>query len=61
MPELADIFHLHGPDYIAQYQDRLLPSHRRAIRDICACRTESLGGHLYRCPQCHKDHFPYHS
>jgi hypothetical protein len=61
MPELADIFHLHGPDYIAQYQDRLLPSHRRAIRDICACRTESLGGHLYRCPQCHKDHFQYHS
>jgi len=61
MPELADIFRLHGPDYIAKYHDRLLPSHRRAMRDICACRTESLGGHLYRCPQCHKEHFQYHS
>jgi len=61
MPELADIFRLHGPDYIAKYQDRLLPSHRRALHDICACRTETLGGHLYRCPQCHKEHYQYHS
>lgn len=61
MPELADIFRLHGPDYIAKYHDRLLPSHRRAIADICDCRTESLGGHLYRCPQCHKQHYQYHS
>jgi hypothetical protein len=61
MPELADILRLHGPDYLANYQDRLLPSHRRAMQDISTCRTESLGGHLYRCPQCHKDHFQYHS
>ena len=61
MPELADILRLHGPDYIAKYHDRLLPSHRRAMQDICDCRTESLGGHLYRCPQCHKEHFQYHS
>ena len=26
----------------------LLPSHRRAITDIIACRTEALGGHLWR-------------
>ncbi len=61
MPELADILRLHGPDYIAKYHDRLLPSHRRAIRDICACRTEALGGHLYRCPKCQKEHYRYHS
>jgi hypothetical protein len=61
MPELADIFRLHGPDYIAKYHDRLLPSHRRALQDICACRTDSLGGHLYLCPQCHKERFQYHS
>ena len=61
MPELAEILRLHGPDYMAIYQDRLLPSHRRAIQDICACRTETLGGHLYRCPQCHKEHYQYHS
>jgi hypothetical protein len=61
MPELADILRLHGPDYVAKYQNRLLPSHRRAIKDICACRTETMGGHLYRCPKCQQDHYRYHS
>ena len=28
------------------------PSHRRAIADILACRTEALGGHLERCTAC---------
>ncbi len=61
MPELADILRLHGPAYLAKYHARLLPSHRRAIQDIAACRTAALGGHLYRCPQCHQDHYQYHS
>jgi hypothetical protein len=61
MPELADIFRLHGPAYVATYHDRLLPSHRRAIQDICACRTEASGGHVYRCPQCQQEHYRYHS
>jgi hypothetical protein len=61
MPELADILRLHGPAYLVKYQDRLLSSHRRAIQDLCACRTEELGGHLYRCPQCQQEHYQYHS
>jgi ribosomal protein L37AE/L43A len=61
MPELADILRLHGPAYLAKYGTRLLPSHRRAIQDITACRTAALGGHLYRCPQCQQDHYQYHS
>jgi len=61
MPELADLLRLHGPAYLAKYHDRLLPSHRRAIRDLCACRTAALGGHLYRCPQCQQEHYQYHS
>ena len=61
MPELADILRRHGPEYLAKYHDRLLPSHRRALQDICACRTEALGGHLYRCPQCQQEHYQYHS
>jgi len=61
MPELADIFRLHGPEYLAKRQDRLLPSHRRTIQDICDCRTETLGGHIYRCPQCRQEHYRYHS
>jgi putative transposase/transposase-like zinc-binding protein len=61
MPELADILRLHGPAYLAKYHVRLLPSHRRAMQDIAACRTAALGGHLYRCPQCQQDHYQYHS
>jgi hypothetical protein len=61
MPELADILRLHGPAYLATYHDRLLPSHRRAIQAICDCRTETLGGHLYRCPTCQQEHYRYHS
>src|SRR6476660_8968465 len=30
----------------------MLPSHRRAIADIIACRTEALGADLWCCPKC---------
>ncbi len=31
------------------------------MQDLCACRTAALGGHLYRGPQCHQEHYQYHS
>jgi hypothetical protein len=31
------------------------------VQAILACRTPALGGELYRCPNCRKDHFVYHS
>lgn len=61
MVELAEIFRLHGPDYRAQFGDRLLPSHRRAMQDIEQCRTEALGGQLYQCDSCRESHYSYHS
>jgi hypothetical protein len=61
MVELADVFRLHGPAYLAKYRKKLLPSHRRAMWDIMLCRTEPLDGHVYRCPQCHQDRYVYHS
>jgi hypothetical protein len=39
----------------------MLPSHRRAIRDLCHCRTATLGGQLYRCDHCGREHYVYHS
>jgi hypothetical protein len=39
----------------------MLPSHRRAITDILACRTEALGGHLWRCDACSAEVYSYHS
>ena len=61
MLEVADIFRLHGPAYRAQFGNRMLPSHRRAMQDIETCRTESLGGQVYFCKQCQAQRYSYHS
>jgi hypothetical protein len=61
VPDLADIVRAAGPAYRAAHGDRLLPSHRRALADIVACRTAALGGSLYACDQCHALEYRYHS
>lgn len=61
MPEIAEIIRDHGPAYLDRYGERLLPSHRRALRDLSACRTEALGGHLAQCDRCGHRHYSYHS
>ncbi len=61
MPELADIFRLHGSEYLAKYKDLILTSHKRAMQDIIQCRTEALGGHLFRCENCGELHYSFHS
>lgn len=61
MPELADIFRRYGTEYITRFGENMLPSHRRAIRDIVDCRTEVLGGHVVKCDHCQAVDFAYHS
>ena len=61
MAELADVFRLHGPAYLAKYHKKLLSSHRRVLQDVRACRTEALDGHVYTCPQCQQRQYVYHS
>lgn len=61
MLEVADIFRLHGAVYRARFGDRLLPSQVRAMRDIEACRTAVLGGHLKLCDHCGHKVYTYHS
>jgi hypothetical protein len=63
MVELADIFRRYGPDYIDRFGSKMLPSHRRSLQDIVACRTEQMGGHLYCCgnPDCEHVVYAYHS
>jgi hypothetical protein len=39
----------------------MLPSHRRAMHDILACRTAELGGHREHCPACGYEHYSFHS
>jgi len=63
MVELAEIFRCYGPEYIDRFGSKMPPSHRRAINDIIDCRTEQMGGHLYRCenPNCEQIVYAYHS
>lgn len=58
--EIADVFRRFGEEYLARYDSTILPSHRRAIQDITACRTPALGGHLWHCDDCDKDVFVFH-
>jgi hypothetical protein len=57
---LAAVLRRHWPAYARQFGPRLLPSHRRAVAAILACRTPALGGQLYRC-DCGRRHYAYHS
>ena len=61
MPTLADVVRAAGPAYRADRGDRLLPSQRRALADIAACRTAALGGSLYACDDCGALDYHYHS
>jgi len=47
--ELADVFRRFADGYLSAHGAAMPDSHRRAIADILACRTEALGGHLWRC------------
>ena len=61
MVTLADVFRRFADDYLSRHAASVLPSHRRAIADILACRTHTLGGHLWRCNHCSSEVYSYHS
>src|ERR1700680_4175741 len=50
--ELADIFRIHGPAYLATFGASLSAGQRKALRDITICRTAALGGHVEQCDRC---------
>lgn len=61
MIALADVLRRYWPQYQRQFSAQILPSHRRAVQAILSCRTAVLGGQIYRCADCRRDHFVYHS
>lgn len=58
---MAEVLLRHWPEYERQFGAQILPSHRRAVQAILTCRTRALGGEVYRCANCRRDHFVYHS
>jgi hypothetical protein len=59
--EVADVFRRFAPGYQTAYGAAMPPSHRRAIADILACRTEALCGHLERCTECGAEVLSFHA
>ena len=47
--EVAEVFRDYGDAFLDRYGDTLSPEQRRALRDIAACRTAALGGHVEEC------------
>ena len=58
---MADIVCQYGTKYLKSYAESILPSHRKALSHIAACRTRKLGGQKYLCKECNKIHYSYHS
>jgi len=58
---MADIVCQYGTEYLKQFSESILPSHRKALRHIVSCRTSVLGGQKYLCKQCNAFHYSYHS
>jgi hypothetical protein len=61
MTTLGEIVRQYGAAYRAQYGEQMLPSQQAALQAIEQCRTEALGGHVYRCPACGTTRYSYHS
>jgi len=57
---LAQVLRRHWAAYEQKFGVRLLPSHRRAVQAMLACRTAALGGQLFGC-DCGARQFVYHS
>ena len=60
-PGVVDIFRCAGPARPAQMAGRLGGGLLKIMSAIEACRTRLLGGHLYRCPSCGREHPLYNS
>ncbi len=44
--EVADVFRQHGDVFLQRYGRTLSSGQRRVLRDVAACRTATLGGHV---------------
>ena len=50
--ELADVVRRFKDRYGNQFGHLMMPSHKKALRDIANCMTPQMGGHQFRCGDC---------
>jgi hypothetical protein len=61
MTTLGQIFRCYRSADRARFGRSLSTSQLQAMQAIEACRTEALGGHVYRCRSCQFTRYSYHS
>jgi hypothetical protein len=57
--EVADVVRKHGGEYLKNHA--VSAGQKRVLRDVAACRTAALGGHVKRCDRCGHEEFFYES
>jgi len=59
--EVADVIRSHGEAFLQKYGSHLTATPKKALRDLAACRTAALGGHVERCLDCGGERLAYNS
>jgi Putative transposase/Transposase zinc-binding domain len=59
--EVADVIRQYGAGFAQRYGGALSDAQRKALRDLAACRTAVLGGHLEHCLDCGHERIAYNS
>ncbi len=58
---VAEVIRSTYDEFLDQYGTKLTPEQRRALKDLTACRTAALGGHVLQCPECGHQQIAYNS
>jgi Putative transposase/Transposase zinc-binding domain len=59
--EVAEVIRQHGDAFLDRCGGVLSATQRKALRDLAACRTAELGGHVEHCLDCGHDRIAYNS
>jgi hypothetical protein len=59
--EVADVIRTHGQEFLETMGDSVSLAQERVLRDLAACRTAALGGHLEVCTECGHERPAYDS
>jgi hypothetical protein len=59
--EVADVIRHYGAAFLDRYGGGLSARQRQALRDLAACRTAALGGHVEHCLDCGHERIAYNS
>lgn len=57
MPSVADALRAYAPGYLAEFGDAVPAVHRKVLNVITRCRTGELGGVVYECRSCKRQHW----